>query len=76
MRRDRYPFNGKRFIGNKDKCIVHDLDKEDTSENGCQIDEIKKENIKTFNPDSLAQAHKGSFKDCQKCLEFKIEIID
>ncbi len=69
MRRQRYPFNGKRFIGNKNTNQVHDLDKEDTAENGCQIDEIKTEHIKTFVPDTLEQAHKEDFKDCDKCLK-------
>lgn len=48
----RPPFNGKRFIGNTDKNIVHDLDNEDTAENGWQIDEIKVDHIKNFTPDS------------------------
>jgi len=67
-RRYRKPFNGKQFIGNTNTNQVHDLDKEDTDKNGCQIDEIKDEHIKTFNPDTLAQAHKEGFKNCDKCL--------
>jgi len=40
MRRDGYPLYGKRYCGNTNKEEVHDLDKEDTSGSGCQIDEI------------------------------------
>lgn len=74
MRRLKPSFNGKRFIGNTDKNIVYDLATEDTAENGCQIDEIKVDHIKTFTPDSWEQANKEGFKDCYKCLS--IEIID
>lgn len=45
---------------------VHDLDKEDTSPNGCQIDEIS--NVKTFTPDTLEQAHSEKFDNCDKCI--------
>ncbi len=38
MRRPQFP--GKRYLGNKNKKEVRDLDGEDTSANGCQIDEI------------------------------------
>lgn len=76
VRRPYYPFNGKRFIGNTDEYKVHDLDNEDTAENGCQIDEINDEHIKTFIPDKLEQAHKEGFKDCQKCIGIEIEIDD
>ena len=68
VRRNRPPFNGKRYIGNKspNKMEVHDLDKEDTGQNGCQIDEIK--DVKTFIPDTLEQAHKERFDNCDKCI--------
>lgn len=66
-RRYGYPFNGKQFIGNadEDNMKVHDLDNEDTDENGCQIDEIKK--VRTFVPDSIFQAKREGFKPCEKC---------
>jgi hypothetical protein len=38
MRRPQFP--GKRYLGNSNKKEVHDLDQEDTSASGCQIDEI------------------------------------
>ncbi len=67
-RRYGTPFNGKRFIGNvsPSKMEVHDLDIEDTSQNGCQIDEIK--DVKTFIPDTLEQAHSEGFDNCDKCI--------
>ena len=63
------PFNGKRFIGNSspDKMEVHDLNNEDTSSNGCRIDEIKE--VVTFDPDTLEEAHSKGFDPCDKCLE-------
>lgn len=67
-RRHRKPFNGKQFIGNTNKNIVHDLDNEDTDENACQINEIKDEHVKTFIPDSLDQALEEEFEKCKYCL--------
>lgn len=32
--------DGEKYLGNINKKGVHDLDNEDTSESGCQIDEI------------------------------------
>ena len=65
--RYHFPFSGSRFIGNINTNQVHDLLKEDESENGCQIDEIKIQHIKKFN--SLAEAYEAGFYDCDKCLE-------
>ncbi len=66
-RRYSYPFSGKQFIGNadEDNMKVHDLDNEDTTESGCQIDEIKE--VKTFTPDTLSQAKREGFTACKKC---------
>lgn len=64
-RRQRSPFNGKRFIGNKNNNEVHDLDKEKAA---CQIDEIKTDHIKTFIPDTHSQAKNEGFDNCAKCL--------
>lgn len=68
MRRPYYPYNGKRFIGNTNTNQVHDLDNEDARENGCQIDEIKIEHVRTFSPDTLAKARQEGFENCDKCL--------
>lgn len=57
------PLYGNRYCGNTNKMEVHDLDDEDTSESGCQIDEIiEAEHAKAFDPDTLKQAHsEGKF---------------
>lgn len=65
-KRFKPPYNGKRYLGNTDKMVVHDLDNEDTDENACQIDEIKHEHIKMF--DYLFEAHKEKFRDCKYCF--------
>jgi hypothetical protein len=65
-RRYGAPYYGKRYLGNTDKMIVHDLDNEDTDENACQIDEIKHDHIKMF--DALYDAHKEEFEDCDYCI--------
>ncbi len=63
-RRDSY-----RYLGNKNSMEVHDLDNEDTSANGCQIDEIiKAGHAVTFKPDTLEQARLLGYDPCAKCL--------
>ncbi len=67
MRRRRGHMNGERFCGNSNKKEVHDLDKEDASKNGCQIDEII--NAGHDRPfDSLAVAHAQGYDNCAKCV--------
>ena len=65
-RRFSSPYDNKRYLGNTNENKVHDLDKEDTAENGCQIDEIKHEHIKMF--DYHFEATNAGFEDCVKCL--------
>lgn len=67
MHRPDSPFDGNRFIGNKNTTEVHDLDNEDTADNGCQIDEIT--DVVTFDPDTLEQALSEGYDPCDKCLE-------
>lgn len=66
-RRFRSPYDNKRYLGNTNTNQVHDLDNEDTAENGCQIDEIKHEHIKMF--DYHFEASNAGFEDCDKCLD-------
>jgi len=67
MRRPQFP--GKRYLGNSNKKEVHDLDQEDTSINGCQIDEIiRAGHAVTFNPDTLGEAHAHGYDNCAKCI--------
>jgi hypothetical protein len=68
-RRPGYPTYGKRFVGNTEKKEVHDLDNEKTGTYQCQIDEIiKAGHAKTFNPDTLAQAHSEGYDNCAYCI--------
>lgn len=61
--------NNKRFLGNKNTTEVHDLDIEDTSASGCQINEIiRAGNDVYFTPDTLAQARSEGFDNCAKCI--------
>ncbi len=66
-RRHTGNMNGERYLGNTSKKEVHDLDKEDTKSNGCQIDEIiRAGHDKPFN--SLTTAHVQGYDNCDKCL--------
>ena len=48
---------------------VHDLDNEDTSPSGCQIDEIiAAGHSKAFDPDTLEQAHIEGYDNCAYCI--------
>lgn len=67
MRRWTGNMNGEQYLGNKNKMEVHDLDKEDTRPNGCQIDEIiKAGNDKPFT--TLQAAKNAGYDNCAKCL--------
>jgi len=58
----------KRYIGDKDKRIVHDCDHEKGSD--CRIDIIvATNNAVTFTPDTFEQAAKDGFNACPFCLE-------
>jgi hypothetical protein len=68
-RRSVSPLYGKKFCGNKNKMEVHDLDNEDKSPSGCQIDEIiRAGHAKAFYPDTLEQAHSEGYDNCAKCI--------
>lgn len=51
MRRNNPPYNGKRYVLNKNTCEVHDLDKETSN---CRINEIKTQHV--YNCDSYEEA--------------------
>lgn len=53
------------YLGNKNTKEVHNLMDEQTN---CQIDEIKSENKKYFEPDTLAQAHLEGYDNCAYCI--------
>ena len=66
-RRFKGNMDGERYLGNTNTKEVHDLDKEDTSPNGCQIDEIiAAGHDKPF--DSLTAAHGAGYDNGAKCL--------
>jgi len=68
-RRPGAPTYGRRFVGNTSKREVHDLDNEDRSPSGCQIDEIiRAGHARVFTPDTLAQAHTEGYDNCAKCI--------
>lgn len=59
--------NGEQYLGNTSSKEVHDLDQENTSEGGCQIDEIIAAGHDTpF--DSLSDARDAGYDNCAKCL--------
>ena len=63
--------SGKQFLGNSSssKMEVHDLKKEDTAPNGCQIDEFLRVGHGVgFTPDILDQAHSEGYDNCAKCI--------
>jgi len=70
-RRYGYPLHGNRYCGNTTpKKEVHDLDNEDTSLSGCQIDEIiRAGHARVFSPDTAAQAHTEGYDPCDKCMK-------
>jgi len=68
-RRYGFPLYGKQFCGNINKTEVHNLDNEDKSASGCQIDEIiRAGHAKAFAPDTLVQAHAEGYNNCAKCI--------
>jgi len=68
-RRYSSPLFGIRYCGNNHKMEVHDLDNEDKSLSGCQVDEIiASKHVVAFSPDSLEQAHKEGYDNCAKCI--------
>jgi hypothetical protein len=54
-----------RYLGNERTKEVHDII--NLKEN-CKIIEIKPQHRRSFNPDTLEQAHKEGFDNCAWCL--------
>ena len=63
------PFDGKRFIGDYRLRIFHDSRHEDCSDDreSCRLDHIPVEEIRTFNPDTAAEAWRRGFVQCPYC---------
>ncbi len=66
-RRWKGHMNGEQYLGNINKKEVHDLDREDTRADGCQIDEIIRAGHERPYT-SLAAAHTAGYDNCAKCL--------
>ena len=59
-----------RYLGNSAKKEVHDLHNEDTSGNGCQIDEIiAAGHAVVFLPDTARQAISEGYDPGAKCMQ-------
>ncbi len=54
-----------KFLGNTNTTEVHNLYNIQVN---CQINEIKPEHKKYFNPDTLDQAHREGFDNCAYCI--------
>jgi hypothetical protein len=83
-RREGEPTFGRRYLGNTHKMEVHDLDSEKTGPHQCQIDEIiaahnrdrnknRRGRIKIFEPDTLDQARREGFDNCEHCIGDSIQ---
>lgn len=58
---------GEQYLANRSKMEVHDLDQEDASRNGCQIDEIiGAGHDRPYS--ALSAAHAAGYDNCAKCL--------
>ena len=68
-RRRGKPTFGRRYVGNRNKMEVHDLDNEKIRPNQCQVDEIiAAGNAVIFEPDTLEQAHREGYDNCVHCI--------
>jgi hypothetical protein len=69
MLRLHSPFEGKRYIGDNRLRVYHDAVHELRSENpdSCRIDHIPEEEIRTFSPDTAAEARRCGFVQCPYC---------
>lgn len=66
-RRHTGNMHGERYLGNKKKLEVHDLDNERTGANQCQIDEIiNAGNDRPFN--TLSEAYAAGYDNCAYCI--------
>ena len=73
MRRSYYPYNGKRYVLNKNTLEVHDLDRET---NYCKVNDIKSDHVHNCNTYLDAEMYarmflKGSCNGCAYCMSEK-----
>ncbi len=71
-RRYESPYDGKQYLVDQSTGQIHDLDHEDTSENGCKIDKIAIADVLMLDNESEVIIHVSSLWDdylgCTKCL--------
>jgi hypothetical protein len=66
-RRWRGNMNGQQYLGNTNEWVIHNLDSEDRTRDGCRIDEIiDAGNDRPFT--SLVTALGLGYDSCGKCL--------
>ena len=66
MRREGHPVYGKRFLGNADTKVVHDLENEKPQ---CRINQIIHADLAvTFTPDTLVQARREGYYKNHVCI--------
>jgi hypothetical protein len=70
MLRFHSPFDGKRYIGDNQTGIFHDLlyEATPTSSEGCRIDHIPPEEVRTFESDTVNEALLRGYVCCPCCL--------
>ena len=70
MHRFHSPFDGKRYIGDNRTGIFHDSQYEaiPASSEGCQIDDIPAEEVRTFESDTVSEALLRGYIRCPCCL--------
>lgn len=61
-----------RFVGDKNTKVVHDLQSEDKSSNGCKMEEIFANRLAVgFYPDAYEQGIREGYRACRRCLKAK-----
>lgn len=65
MRRYQWPFNGKKYVLNKNSGVAHNLDNEQTN---CQINEIHADHVYASDFLSEIKRHSSYQEECDYCL--------
>jgi hypothetical protein len=68
VRRTDPPFYGHRYVGDKRKRLVHDMERETGGVRGCRILEILLPDVEIFEPDTLREAYRHGYEFCPCCI--------
>jgi len=68
VRRSEPPFDGRRYVGDKRRRLVHDLEHEARDARGCHISDITPPDVVIFEPDTLREAYRRGFDYCPFCI--------